>query len=692
MNPLCNACNSIRRSMGLALMVVFLSSGAISGCSSSNDNNADGTADGGLGAADPNAGIYPTPQNIAPFVGDDPRKLQFWDLTYSWSDDPDGGTGTCTKGNVQIMNDELQVIQTEAVCPANIGQVTPCNPQAGEDDQGSNVVASGAVQQSAKGCIRDGQGVANCSATPVPGPTDALTCQQAVEREDPLAAGAVWYQRLAGIPPGTSANYWWGKAFGAQGGEANTYGGTQMVYWGDSETAISVAASGGGEYSSEVQPIYMCNSPTADVTNTDDCGLSSLFGTCLKDGQNCRINNLTEDTGGFFNIYFKSAPAGGGFGNAEPPIDGSITLPNPMYIGYWSGLNTNNEKTEKNPTMLQIAQAGYNVIPIAFGRIRGTTVDLYDNNFNNRGYGVDINKSQFIADIKAAQANGAKVLLSFGGGSNDKKTWNPDLSQPAAAADNLVAFLAEHGMNGVDFDLEAGMPKDPDYLKTFITELRLKAAELSSSFPHGIIITGAPQLNNEGQFEWNRSALETASINGLLPSDACGKDRCFDALSIQNYNNSPTTTSVAYDDIYKQMSSKQNNGVTKIVIGVLATSDAGGGYIEPGTVKDGISTILSKSTASQFGGIMVWTASLDYTSTTSWSFITGLLPNSPATCKEFVTGCEATCGVDNYSDQTYMNTSCTQNNNAGVGHDMCSDGAELWKPTSGKLYISCKSG
>ena len=294
--------------------------------------------------------------------------------------------------------------------------------------------------------------------------------------------------------------------------------------------------------------------------------------------------------------------------------------------------------------------------------------------------------------IKAAQANGAKVLLSFGGGSNDKKTWNPDLSQPAAAADNLVAFLAEHGMNGVDFDLEAGMPKDPDYLKTFITELRLKAAELSSSFPHGIIITGAPQLNNEGQFEWNRSALETASINGLLPSDACGKDRCFDALSIQNYNNSPTTTSVAYDDIYKQMSSKQNNGVTKIVIGVLATSDAGGGYIEPGTVKDGISTILSKSTASQFGGIMVWTASLDYTSTTSWSFITGLLPNSPATCKEFVTGCEATCGVDNYSDQTYMNTSCTQNNNAGVGHDMCSDGAELWKPTSGKLYISCKSG
>ena len=311
------------RSMSFALMVAFLSFGAISGCGSSNDDNdwfgagdSDGS-DGGLGVVDPDAGIYPNPQNITPFVGDDPRKLQFWDLTYSWTDDPDGGTGTCTKGNVQIMNDELQVTQTAAVCPDNIGQVTPCNPQAGEDDQGNNVVASGAVQQSAKGCIRDGQGVANCSATPVSGPTDALTCQQAVERADPLAAGAVWYQRLAGIPPGTSANYWWGKAFGAQGGEANTYGGTQMVYWGDSESAISVAASGGGEYSKEVQPIYMCNAATADVTNTGACGLSSLFGTCLKDGQNCRINNLTEDADGFFNVYFKSAAAASDL----PPLD-----------------------------------------------------------------------------------------------------------------------------------------------------------------------------------------------------------------------------------------------------------------------------------------------------------------------------------------------------------------------------------
>jgi hypothetical protein len=138
------------RSAGFALVMTFLSLGAIGGCSSSNDDNSDWTAYGsheGLDAVDSNPGIYPIPQNITPFVGYDPRKLQFYDLTYSWTDDPAGGTGTCTKGAVQIMNGELQVAQTAAICPDNIGQVTPCNPQAGEDAQGNNVVASGAVQQ-----------------------------------------------------------------------------------------------------------------------------------------------------------------------------------------------------------------------------------------------------------------------------------------------------------------------------------------------------------------------------------------------------------------------------------------------------------------------------------------------------------------------------------------------------------------
>lgn len=58
------------------------------------------------------------------------------------ADDPTDGTGICTKGNLQIMNDERQVTRTAAACPDNISQVTPCNPQAGGDAEGNNVVAS----------------------------------------------------------------------------------------------------------------------------------------------------------------------------------------------------------------------------------------------------------------------------------------------------------------------------------------------------------------------------------------------------------------------------------------------------------------------------------------------------------------------------------------------------------------------
>lgn len=295
----------------------------------------------------------------------------------------------------------------------------------------------------------------------------------------------------------------------------------------------------------------------------------------------------------------------------------NTALPSTVYIGYWNNLNTNYAGTKDNPTLLQTSQAGYNIIPVAFGVIQGTAVSLYDNKYNNNGYGIDKNKEQFIADIKAAQANGAKILLTFGGGSNSSFSWNPDQNNAIAAANSVINFLAEYGFDGVDFDLEAGMYTDQRYLISFISQLRSKAKELSHSFPNGIIITGAPQLVSSTEFMWNGNT----SLNDLLPSDACSGNPCFDALSIQNYNNNPQPSLAdAYDAIYNQMSSHNNHGATKIVIGVPDNPASGGGYIEPGTVKNGISEIQSKTTSSQFGGIMVWTASSDYTEN-GWNFI-----------------------------------------------------------------------
>ena len=356
MNYFYNFNLKVPSSLGFAA-IAALALGAIGGCNNDNDRNWD--------PVDPNAGIYPVPQTITPFVGESPRKIQFWDLTYSWVEDPDGGTGTCTAGNVQILGDEPQVTQTADTCPESLGQVAPCDPQAGDDDQGNNVVASGAVQQSVNGCFKDEQGVANCSATLVSGPTDELTCQQAVEREDPLGAGAIWYQSVADSGPGTSENSWWGKAPGAPGGEVSVSGGTQLSFGGssgaaisssaaDSETAISVALSGGREFSEQAQPIYLCNSPTADVTSTDACALSSLFSSCLNDGQNCKIDNITGDTDGVFNVYLKSPPVG-----AAPPVEPYGVI---SYLG--QGYNTYTGNPYPTPIDEVWSDEGWTGIPV----------------------------------------------------------------------------------------------------------------------------------------------------------------------------------------------------------------------------------------------------------------------------------------------------------------------------------------
>ena len=64
MNSLHKVGSRMRRTMGFALIVAFLSLGVISGCGSSNNDSFDFAdsgqpdgSDGGLGAVDPDAGL-----------------------------------------------------------------------------------------------------------------------------------------------------------------------------------------------------------------------------------------------------------------------------------------------------------------------------------------------------------------------------------------------------------------------------------------------------------------------------------------------------------------------------------------------------------------------------------------------------------------------------------------------------------
>ena len=311
------------RSMGFVLMVAVLSLGAISGCSNSNDDNdwfgagdSDGS-DGGLGVVDPDAGIYPNIQVIQPFLSGaiDPIKVQYWDQTYYWGPDSDGNDA-CFKGTVGI-EDSSNLAQETAPgpeCPTSLGQVTPCNPAAAAD-----TVASGAVQPAISGCEHDG---AACTDILVPDITDEVTCESTVRQADPIAAGAAWFQNIdaPGTKGGTASHWWYGtradKTFDAEDG----YGGTQIDYISDA-TNINIAASGGGSGpTTRVNNIYLCSNK--DVVNPaespDVCTLSSLFGSCgyaaNGDPGACKINNIGL-VDGAYNVFIRSALAGGGFGD-----------------------------------------------------------------------------------------------------------------------------------------------------------------------------------------------------------------------------------------------------------------------------------------------------------------------------------------------------------------------------------------
>ena len=296
-----------------------------------------GGSDGGLGAVDPNAGIYPNIQVIQPFLSGaiDPIKVQYWDQTYYWGPDSDGNDA-CFKGTVGI-EDSSSLAQETAPgpeCPTSLGQVTPCNPAAAAD-----TVASGAVQPAISGCERDG---AACTDILVPDITDEVTCESTVRQADPIAAGAAWFQNIdaPGTKGGTASHWWYGtranKSFDAEDG----YGGTQIDYISDA-TNINIAASGGGSGpTTRVNNIYLCSNK--DVVNPaespDVCTLSSLFGSCgytaNGDVEACKINNIGL-VDGAYNVFIRSATpsVGFGFGGVEDPDSGANAfMPSEHYV------------------------------------------------------------------------------------------------------------------------------------------------------------------------------------------------------------------------------------------------------------------------------------------------------------------------------------------------------------------------
>ena len=182
--------------------------------------------------------------------------------------------------------------------------------------------------------------------------------------------------------------------------------------------------------------------------------------------------------------------------NPEPPTPDPDPPPNPnppmgsggfakhALIGYW-----HNFTNPSGPTYpLSEVDSAWDVINVAFA----------ENAQNgNVSFSLDPGaggEARFIADIRAKQAQGKKVVLSLGG-QNGSVSVNND-AEADNFANSLYAIIQKYGFDGIDVDLESGVAVGTPiltYLPSGIKKLRAKvgASFYLSMAPEWVYVEGA---------------------------------------------------------------------------------------------------------------------------------------------------------------------------------------------------------
>ena len=204
--------------------------------------------------------------------------------------------------------------------------------------------------------------------------------------------------------------------------------------------------------------------------------------------------------------------------------------------------------------------------------------------------------------VSAIQANGKKVLLSFGGGTVASETYHQLAGNETQLAINIAHFVTDNHLNGVDIDYEdtaaftgsAGY-NGADFLINLTRALRkvLPAPQY--------LISHAPQP----------PYLESGSgMDGYVQVVAeAGND--IDWLNVQFYNNPPWSANPPQIvSSYEQYAQLPGLTAEKLLIGLPVTEkDAGSGYMP---VDEIISDVIQPvQAAGPLGGMMNWQFSSD---------------------------------------------------------------------------------
>jgi len=334
---------------------------------------------------------------------------------------------------------------------------------------------------------------------------------------------------------------------------------------------------------------------------------------------------------------------------SQPPVTG---LPKHALIGY---LHTSFANGSGYIRMSDVPTA-WDIINLAFGE--PTSVTSGDIRFHQCPTAECPNvesEAEFIAAIRAKQAQGKKVLISIGG-----QNGQVQLTTTAARdafVNSVAAIIDKYGLDGLDIDFEGHSlylnAGDSDFrnpttpvVVNLIAALRTLKARYGTKF----VLTMAPEtffVQLGYQFYGGTSAGDNRA-GSYLPVIHALRDS-LTVLHVQDYNSGPiwgldnqyhtmgaADFHIAMTDMLKAGFPVANTGQTfpglradQIAFGVPAAVSAGNGYVAPAVVQAAVNCLatgtgcgsytLRGGPSPAFRGLMTWSINWDRYYT--WEFM-----------------------------------------------------------------------
>ncbi|MEV8513613.1 glycosyl hydrolase family 18 protein [Dactylosporangium sp. NPDC051484] len=339
---------------------------------------------------------------------------------------------------------------------------------------------------------------------------------------------------------------------------------------------------------------------------------------------------------------------------SQPPVTG---LPKHALIGYLHASFANGSGYVR----MADVPAAWDVIDLAFGE--PTSVTSGDIRFNRCSVAECPNvesDADFLAAIKAKQAQGKKVLISIGGQNGQVQLTT------TAARDKFVssvsAIIDRWGLDGLDIDFEghslylnAGDSDFRNPTTPVVVNLIAALKSLKAKYGSKFVLTMAPEtffVQLGYQFYGGTSAGDNRA-GSYLPVIHALRDS-LTILHVQDYNSGPiwgldnqyhnmggADFHIAMTDMLKAGFPVANTGQTfpglrpdQIAIGVPAAVSAGNGYVAPAVVQSAVNCLASGSgcggytlrggTSPAFRGLMTW--SINWDRYYNWEFMNANRP------------------------------------------------------------------